>query len=293
MKRTTVQLAAVILLVGVVPAVATMAASDAGVIAEETYEGDGYAAWEITAEAGDELRLEGTAFAENSSMEAVGFWILDADLDHEYAAVLSHYYGPGNIVYVSAGPASAAPVTDGGSTGGGFLGITTFDVPADGTYHVVAMAGADGANEGRLTVLGPDSVTVAASSSGEAFLAKPPSFQGLGASVAAETTSPSYNAAQVRVLQDATYPVGVDGHLFGLFSGDTNTGELEISIDTPDGTLEGQTSYFMLGEPAGDYTLRIDENVDAWDTEGVCQMFSESFCTQPTIYALGADVQVP
>lgn len=293
-RRARVTVAAgLILLVGLVPLTVDPAAGAPAVLDEASYTENGYAAWEVTMEAGDEVRFEGTAFAEDASMEAVGFWAFDQELGLEYAAVLSHYYGPGNIVHATAGPAGASPVTQGAADGGGFLGITSFEAPEDGVYHLVTLAGADGPNEGSLSILGPESVTVTASSTGPAFLAKPPSFEGgYGASVAAEQQEP-YRGAQVRVLQDARYPIDVDGHLVGLFDGDTNTGELEMSVDTPEGTLDGSHLYFLSGEPAGDYTFRVDENVDTWDSLGACQVYSEGFCTQPTIYAFGADVVVP
>lgn len=295
MTRTTPHiLVALALIAAVVPATVALAATDTAIVAEEPYEGDAYAAWEIEAQAGDAFEFQGTTFSENASMESVGVWFLDEDLNIEYAAILVHFYGPGTIASLAAGPAgNIASVTDGGSTGGGFLGITTFEAPEDGTYHAVAIGAADGGNEGTLTIEGPESATVTGTSTGDAFLAKPPSFDGTGASLAAETPQPNYFGTQARVLMDATYPVNVDGHLFALFSGNTNTGDLEMSVDTPDGTLDESHSYFLHGEDAGEYVFRVDENKDTWDTEGLCEEYSDDICTQPTIYALGADVAIP
>ncbi len=153
-----------------------------------------------------------------------------------------------------------------------------------GEVVFVSQAGSDGEISGTFEMLGDDALEVTGFETGDSLYALAEAFDGLVNVVTRTgTLDPSWTYLHAKAVHDASIELDVDGHLVGAFEGQSNSGQLEMGFDGPqgeyyDGTF-GPKRYLYLftgpqdpvprapwfgGEP-GEYEFGIPQHVDTWD----------------------------
>lgn len=258
------------------------------------YVGDAYASWRVRAPADARIVFEAEVQQEQPGIFSVGTWVIEAATWERVASgVVTWVTGQGDTLHLGA---AALPegvhVRANGNLYGHTFGAYIFNAPKDGEWVLVTLVGSEQGVHGRFRLFGGAGVEVLGSTSGPGYFHAEADFPATLSAVA-RVHGPA--DIVVKAIEGAAAAQPVAGRLFALFQGFTNTGELRMGYDGPDGAHDGRAFYFLHGEPAGDYAFRIDHNVDTWDDQGVCEtVWRPTGCFyEAPVWAVGADVAVP
>lgn len=265
---------------------------------------DGYAAWRLFVPAGETVSFDVEAPAPTADTVATGVWLMRPDpLRLDGASMFAAIDGAAQVLHAQlADPAGTLASLRGpgaGPTNG--LGLT-FEPNADGTFLAIAILAGDAPLDGHLVLYGSAGVQVLGRTTGPAFLFREPDFHGAVNVVAhVPFTGPTgvpRHTVGAKVLEATAAPLTVEGNLFLMFDGISNSRELQMGYDTPGGATElpclpngpvCEAMAMLHGEGPGDYALRIGHNVDFFDS-AACQPVH---CFLPAVWAAGADVMLP
>jgi hypothetical protein len=171
--------------------------------------------------------------------------------------------------------------------------LVSFEPFADSEWIVVAMGAFDGSAAGEFRAYADRGATVISSTRSDAFLVTERDFEGAANVVARESLPPREAVVEAKAQAALSAPVTIERRLFASFWGGDHVGAQSISVDTPDGALEGREYYLLPATAPGDYAFRIDRNVDWHDNQPTCRAILGERCWRAPAFALGSDIAIP
>lgn len=276
------------------------------VLEEVPVDEDAYVAWKLFIPAGAQVSFDIEAAAPLADTVATGLWMMRPDpLRLDSAFMFAAIAGGAPVLHAQVLDPVGTLVSQRGPGHGAQNGLgVTFEPNADGTFIAIAVLAGDAALDGHLVLYGTAGVEVLGRTTGPGFLFREPDFEGT-LNVMAQAPAPPVaalpglrHAVQLKAIEGASVALPVEDHLFMMFTGLSNSFELQMSYDSPQGhtalpcLLNGSVCEAMAmlhGEGAGGYQLNIDHNLDYYDTT-LCAPLR---CYIPAVWAAGADAALP
>jgi hypothetical protein len=242
-----------------------------------------YVAWRVHAPAGAHIGASSLAGEDGSHVLTQAFWFVDAQTLQLARSNWFTGFSGMSVVHVGTadGTVGATLMTPGAQRLPGEW-WETYTTPFESDWLVVALVAADGGTFGELRLHGSEGVAILGRSTGPSFLNLAHDFE--GASIIVQTL------VSARLIDNATLAKDAAGLMFAGFYGDSNSGDLTMSIQGPQAHSD-RTGYLLSGEPAGRYTFRIDHNLDT--SEPCHSPLVVDVCSVPDIWLFGADVTLP